>query len=147
MALSDLGGRLKEERERLNLSQTEFARLGGTSKHSQIRYESGDGSPTAAYLEQLSAHGVDVYYVISGVRRSQLVQAEAAITAASAVDLVAEVMTEMNLQGKLSMPEIKTLVGFVLDHQADKPTLLRFLAGATEVFRPDLADAAKQARS
>lgn len=64
----NLGQRLKSERERLGLSQTEFAALAAASKHAQINWEKGDASPNAAALQAWSAHGVDVLYVITGQR-------------------------------------------------------------------------------
>ena len=45
-----IGERLKEERERLGFSQTEFAAVAGASKNSQYNYEKGERSPDAAYL-------------------------------------------------------------------------------------------------
>ena len=45
-----IGERLKEERERIGLSQTEFAAKAGASKNSQYNYEKGERSPDAAYL-------------------------------------------------------------------------------------------------
>ncbi|WP_045601245.1 helix-turn-helix domain-containing protein [Burkholderia thailandensis] len=67
---SDIGARLKEERERLATSQTDFAALGGVSKRAQITYEKGESTPDAAYLNLVAREGVDVQYVITGVRSS-----------------------------------------------------------------------------
>lgn len=66
--MDTIGERLKSERERLKLSQPEFAQLGGVGKLSQIRYESGERSPDGNYLSLLSNHGVDIVYVLTGVR-------------------------------------------------------------------------------
>lgn len=137
--MSELGQRLREERERLQMTQTDFGRLGGVSKHSQIRYERGDGTPDVDYLRGVASHGVDVHYVISGIREGAAAQRSAAGVAAAAVDLVGEVMSEMDLQGRLSIDEIKTLVRFVIDNQADRDQLRAFVKGATQVFRPDLS--------
>ncbi|WP_156440037.1 MULTISPECIES: helix-turn-helix domain-containing protein [Burkholderia] len=67
---SEIGARLKEERERLAKSQTDFAALGGVSKRAQITYEKGESTPDAAYLNLVAAEGVDAQYVITGVRSS-----------------------------------------------------------------------------
>jgi transcriptional regulator with XRE-family HTH domain len=67
--LSAIGDRLRRERERLGLSQTDFAALAGASKRAQIRYEAGERSPDAEYLARLARHGVDVLWVITGKRR------------------------------------------------------------------------------
>ena len=64
----NLGERIKEERERLGYSQTAFAGLAEASKHSQINWEKGVGTPTAAVLAAWSSHGLDVLYVVTGQR-------------------------------------------------------------------------------
>lgn len=63
-----IGERLKEERERIGLSQTEFAAKAGASKNSQYNYEKGERSPDAAYLAAADEMGVDVLYVVTGQR-------------------------------------------------------------------------------
>lgn len=63
-----IGERLKEERERIGLSQTEFAAKAGASKNSQYNYEKGERSPDAAYLAAADEMGVDVLYVVTGRR-------------------------------------------------------------------------------
>lgn len=64
----NLGGRLKAERERLGYSQTDFAALAGASKHSQINWEKGAAAPNATVLATWAEHGLDVLYVVTGVR-------------------------------------------------------------------------------
>ena len=61
--------RLREERERLGHTQVVMASLVGASAKSQGRYEVGDRSPSAEYLIAVAAQGVDVNYVLSGVRK------------------------------------------------------------------------------
>ena len=58
--------RLKAERNRLSLSQQQFADLGGVSRKSQMRYENSITTLDMAYLRRLSLHGVDVLYVLTG---------------------------------------------------------------------------------
>ena len=60
--------RLRIERERLALSQTEFGRLGGVSKTAQWQYERGKHWPTMEYIEGLRANRVDVTYLVTGSR-------------------------------------------------------------------------------
>lgn len=62
------GRRLREERVRLGLNQVEFAKLAGTSDRSQLAYENGKTAPTTAYLFRLSDHGVDIGYLVTGLR-------------------------------------------------------------------------------
>lgn len=60
--------RLRQERERLGLSQTEFGQLGGVKKLAQINYEKGQRQPDAAYLAGIAAAGADVLYILTGQR-------------------------------------------------------------------------------
>ena len=45
-----------------------MAEAGGVSLNSQSNYENGHRSPDAAYLERVAALGVDVTYLLTGVR-------------------------------------------------------------------------------
>jgi len=67
-----IGDRLREERERLNLSQSVLGQIGGVQKRAQINYEAGERSPDAAYLRGVAHIGVDVQYVLLGVRSANL---------------------------------------------------------------------------
>ncbi|CAE1145038.1 MULTISPECIES: XRE family transcriptional regulator [Serratia] len=67
----DIGLRLREERERLGLSQTAMGEIGGVKKLAQLKYEKGDHSPDAAYLAALSKFGLDALYVVTGVRSTE----------------------------------------------------------------------------
>lgn len=69
------GARLREERERLGLSQAEFAALGGVARRAQIRYESDERVPDLGYLAGLAKAGVDVPYVVEGERSPPEVRA------------------------------------------------------------------------
>jgi transcriptional regulator with XRE-family HTH domain len=61
-----LGQRLREERERLGYTQTDFAALAGASKRSQIGWEQGRSNPDAAVLAEWEKVGLDVVYVVTG---------------------------------------------------------------------------------
>lgn len=61
--------RLREERERLRLTQSAFGAIGGVKKVAQINYEKGTRSPDSRYLSALAAKGVDVEYILTGTRR------------------------------------------------------------------------------
>lgn len=63
--------RLKEERKRLKMNQTQFAELAGTTKNSQLNYEKGNVCPSATYLAAIAAAGVDVQYILTGQRSSE----------------------------------------------------------------------------
>lgn len=66
-----IGDRLKEERSRLGLSQTDLGAVGGVGKTTQINYEKGERSPDATYLAAVAAKGIDVLYVVTGQRVPQ----------------------------------------------------------------------------
>lgn len=66
--LSTLGARLKEERERVGMTQVALASLTGASKSSQIGWESGRAVPNAEYLATALTLGMDVVYVLTGMR-------------------------------------------------------------------------------
>lgn len=68
------GERLKEERARLDLNQTDFGLLGGVSRGTQKAYELESSSPDLRYLMQLEQAGVDVLYVLTGQRQAHAEQ-------------------------------------------------------------------------
>ncbi len=62
-----IGARLREERERVGLSQPEMGKVGGVTKLTQLNYEKGDRMPDAAYLSVLhETLGIDVSYILTG---------------------------------------------------------------------------------
>ena len=74
------GERLREERERLGLSQTDFAAIGGLKKLAQISYEQDKRSPDGGYFAAIAAAGADVQYIITGERSDKpLPQREVAL--------------------------------------------------------------------
>lgn len=74
--MSTFSDRLREERKRLGMNQTELAAAAGVQKQAQVNYEAGKRSPNADYLAALAAVGADVLYILTG-QRSQPVPAEA----------------------------------------------------------------------
>lgn len=60
--------RLKAERMRLGLTQEEMAAAGGVARSAQANYEKGDRSPDTQYLAAVARMGVDVSFVVTGVR-------------------------------------------------------------------------------
>lgn len=65
--MENLGLRLKQERKRLGLSQQSFGKIGGVEPNAQGKYESGERSPRADYLQKITAAGVDTQYVLNGI--------------------------------------------------------------------------------
>ena len=73
--LMTFGDRLKSERKRLALTQTEMGELAGIAKTTQLNYEKGERHPDSVYLAAIAAAGVDVLYVLTGNRTPQSEQA------------------------------------------------------------------------
>jgi len=65
---SSLFLRLKDERKRLGLKQTEMSALAGVSRETWSRYESGGIGPGVEVLVAIAAAGADVQYVLTGRR-------------------------------------------------------------------------------
>lgn len=66
-----IGSRLREERERLGLTQVAMGEIAGVKKQTQLKYEKGDNSPDAFYLAVMSKFGLDVLYVVNGIRSAE----------------------------------------------------------------------------
>jgi transcriptional regulator with XRE-family HTH domain len=64
----NIGQRLKQERQRLGFTQAQFSAGGGVAPNAQLHYEKGSRQPRADYLSSLNSIGVDVLYVVTGVR-------------------------------------------------------------------------------
>ena len=58
--------RLKQERRRLGMNQTDFGNAGGVLKQAQSNYEKGLRYPDASYLSGIAEVGVDVLYLLTG---------------------------------------------------------------------------------
>ncbi len=67
------GTRLREERERLGLSQPKLAELLNTTKKTVFSWESGRTAPDAFVLEKLAEAGMDLTYLLTGVRITNVV--------------------------------------------------------------------------
>jgi transcriptional regulator with XRE-family HTH domain len=66
-----IGNRLKEERNRLGISQDGFAQTAGIQRRAQVRYEQDERVPDGTYFAAIAEAGVDVQYVITGKRQGQ----------------------------------------------------------------------------
>lgn len=84
-----IANRLKEERERLALTQEVFADAAGAKRRTLIDWEKGVSSPTAVQLSALANIGADVQYILTGKHQGQGI-GEAAVHQAvlDAVDLL-----------------------------------------------------------
>lgn len=67
--MSNIGARLKEERKRLGLSQHALGAIGAIEANAQGMYERGARFPNATYLSSIAKAGVDILYVVTGVKK------------------------------------------------------------------------------
>lgn len=65
MSISD---RLREERERLGLSQAAMAEVANVSVRSQSGWETGRNTPSTEAYQEWVKIGIDINYIITGVR-------------------------------------------------------------------------------
>jgi transcriptional regulator with XRE-family HTH domain len=70
-----LGERIREERLRLGLNQSQL----GVAPKTQRFYETGERSPDADYLERFAKAGADILYVITGQAGGALSPDESAL--------------------------------------------------------------------
>jgi len=66
--MTTIGQRLTEERKQLNMNQTQFGELGGVKTNAQGNYENDSRTPDAEYLAAIADHGVDINYIVTGIR-------------------------------------------------------------------------------
>lgn len=71
-----IGARIKEERERLKLTLSEFAEIAGAGKRTLSDWEKGATYPTALQLSALHTIGVDVTYIVIGQRSQAAITPE-----------------------------------------------------------------------
>jgi transcriptional regulator with XRE-family HTH domain len=75
---ADIAIRLVEERTRIGYSQADFARKLGASRETLRRYEIGESGLSGEFLAQAVSLGIDVQYVLSGIRSMNVPEAEQA---------------------------------------------------------------------
>ncbi|MBO9538745.1 helix-turn-helix transcriptional regulator [Herbaspirillum sp.] len=100
----ELFERLKQERERLGLTQPQMAEMLGVGKTTIIRWEQGASAPDAIQLQTFSNEGADVLYILTGQRSRPI---------APTVDLE---------------PELKTLIDDYQHSDAEGKKIIRGVA-------------------
>lgn len=83
--VTTIGARIREERNRMALSQEAFGAIPGVTKQAQIKYEKDERHPDTLYLAAIAAAGADVLYILTGVRSG--VAAAAPVAAEPAAQL------------------------------------------------------------
>ena len=71
---SGFGNRLREERERLGLTQAQLAEAAGIQRLAQGQYENEIRSPTVKYLSAIDDKNVDLSYVLFGRRHPTMTE-------------------------------------------------------------------------
>lgn len=66
-----LGARIKEERQRLGLNQTDFAALAGASRRAMVNWETDGAAPSVAALIAWADAGADALYILTGQRTGE----------------------------------------------------------------------------
>jgi len=61
-----IGPRIKEERERLHLTQAKLAAACGIGRRTLVDWEKGKSSPTAVQLSALLEMGFNIVYILTG---------------------------------------------------------------------------------
>jgi transcriptional regulator with XRE-family HTH domain len=74
--MDNVASRLREERERLCLTQDALAAAMRCSKRAVANYESGERSPDAGQLTGAAHAGADVLYILTGQRTGALLSPE-----------------------------------------------------------------------
>lgn len=77
----DIAIRLVEERSKIGYSQADFARKIGVSRETLRRYEIGESGMPVEFLAQAATLGIDVQYVMLGIRSANAREAEKAVAA------------------------------------------------------------------
>lgn len=115
--MSEIGDRLREERERLKLSQEEFGAVGGVARNAQSNYEKGKRVPDAAYLAAIAEVGADVLYIVTGTRSDT----SGAVVSSDEAELLC-VYRKCTQEGRRHLMVVGA--AFAAMQTADKPPLL-----------------------
>ncbi len=70
---TSVGTRLREERERMGLTQAAMGEMLGMAKHSILNYEGDKRSPDAVFMTAIAQAGADVLYILTGQRTPKAV--------------------------------------------------------------------------
>lgn len=98
------GARLRSERGRLGLTQTQFAELAGVQRLAQSQYESETRAPNVRYLSAIGAAGVNLHFLMFGGVASHehaLSPADARTVEMRAFELIEDV-ANLKFGGKMS---------------------------------------------
>lgn len=103
MILQDFGRRLELIRISRALTQDAMAKKLGVSKRSYCAYEAGETAPNAKFLAELAGLGVDITYILTGMKAATHT-ALSAMKAGTAAGMAVEAITG-NRDDALSVQE------------------------------------------
>jgi transcriptional regulator with XRE-family HTH domain len=106
-----LGERLKEERERLKISQEVLGESAGVGRTAQYNYEQGKRSPDADYLIAVAAMGIDVVYLLSGQRLPPAMAGHMSAAASATLRVADEGVSRSYLDAVVSQAQGRALSG------------------------------------
>lgn len=96
--MKGFGQPLRQERNRLKLSQSALGAIGGVETNAQGNYENGTRSPKAHYLVRIAEAGVDLNFVLSGSKSSDEGMSLAPLVDAESITAVQPHLTKVTHQ-------------------------------------------------
>ncbi len=109
-----LGSRLKKERKRLGMTQVDFGKKIGVNRLAVLRNELGERCPDANYLLACQEIGVDVFYVLNGVKNVRLEFSKMEYSIRALLEILRD------LDGEV---DVKTLTAAVIQFYNTAPSL------------------------
>lgn len=107
--------RLKEERERLGLSQPRLGGLTGVVKQTVIQWEKGASAPDAVQISAFADAGADVLYILTGVRAAAPVLAAEQVQAGYAAKVLSKKEQVLLEKYRAATPKIQDATQTLLD--------------------------------
>jgi transcriptional regulator with XRE-family HTH domain len=127
MFLKTFGARLREERERLGLSQTAFAESCGVKKLAQINYEKGERAPDVIYLHRASQAGADATYILTGDHQQPAAKPPDQDRLRAAIEIVESVDSSKHKPPQEKACAILLAYELLADHSIDLSKLVELL--------------------
>ena len=115
------GNRLKEQRKKLGLKQSEAAEKCGVSREIWGKWERGENKPTSEKLFSFEKIGIDVNYVMYGEQRSDFRQPEITLSAEEQ-ELLTQ-FRQLNQDGKTA---IFSMLSALLPKLKKLPKIIQF---------------------
>ena len=107
------GARLREERERLDLSQQHCADVAGVGLSTWKRWEKDQAMPSDK-MERLAAIGFDGDFLLTGNRDRD----RAKVSAEEALMRVLDALEQLGLAKTLTLDQLKPLIGFAFSDRS-----------------------------